>query len=81
MLVELRELCDGATSTVFCAQYPQGDWCQGFESGVHAEAIMDRIGHHTIWIEARTGNMGQHAVTVNVWKFHPSSRDSQRTRY
>jgi hypothetical protein len=33
------------TSTVFCTQYAKKDWHQRLGSGVHADAIMDRIVH------------------------------------
>lgn len=41
-------------SKVFCTQYSQKDWRQWLGAGVHADAIMDRIVHKTIWVE--TGN-------------------------
>ncbi|MDN5743049.1 MAG: ATP-binding protein [Yaniella sp.] len=57
MLLELLERRYDATSTVFCTQYPQKDWHQRLGSGVHADAIMDRIIHNTIWMETGTFNM------------------------
>jgi len=45
MLLERRY---DATSTVFCTQYPKKDWHQRLGSGVHADAIMDRIVHNTL---------------------------------
>ncbi|RFA11709.1 hypothetical protein B7R22_18250, partial [Subtercola boreus] len=50
------------TSTVFCTQYAQKDWHQRLGSGVHADAIMDRIVHHTIWVETSSHNMREHAA-------------------
>ena len=51
MLLELLERCYDQASTVFCSQYAQEDWHQRLGSGVHADAIMDRIVHNTIWVE------------------------------
>ncbi|MDV8001436.1 ATP-binding protein [Rhodococcus sp. IEGM 1408] len=62
MLLELLERRYGHTSTVFCTQYPQKDWHQRLGSGVHADAIMDRIVHNTIWIETGSYNMREHAA-------------------
>ena len=53
-----------ATSTVFCTQYPQKDWHQRLGSGVHADAIMDRIVHNTIWIETGGTNMREHVANT-----------------
>lgn len=43
-------------------QYAKKDWHQRLGSGVHADAIMDRIVHHTIWIETGGTNMREHAA-------------------
>ncbi len=50
-------------STVFCTQYAKKDWHQRLGSGVHADAIMDRIVHSAIWIDTGTHNMREHAAT------------------
>ena len=47
---ELLERRYDATATVFCTQYAKNDWHQRLGSGVHADAIMDRIVHNTLWI-------------------------------
>ncbi len=65
MLLELMERRYDATSTVLCTQYQQKDWHQRLGSGVHADAIMDRIIHNTIWIETGTYNMREHTSTKN----------------
>ncbi|MGP5015813.1 ATP-binding protein [Glutamicibacter ardleyensis] len=57
MLLELMERRYGTSSTVFCTQYPKKDWHQRLGSGVHADAIMDRIIHNTTWFETGTYNM------------------------
>lgn len=62
MLLELMERRYGETSTVFCTQYQQKDWHQRLGAGVHADAIMDRIVHNTIWIETGTYNMREHTA-------------------
>lgn len=38
------------------------DWHQRLGSGVHADAIMDRIVHRTIWIETGGTNMREHTA-------------------
>jgi DNA replication protein DnaC len=62
MLLELLERRYDTTSTVFCTQYAKKDWHQRLGSGVHADAIMDRIVHNTIWIETGNTNMREHAA-------------------
>jgi hypothetical protein len=62
MLLELMERRYGETSTVFCTQYSQKDWPQRLGSGVHADAIMDRIIHNTIWVETGNYNMREHTA-------------------
>lgn len=62
MLLELLELRYDTGSTVFCTQYAKKDWHQRLGSGVHADAIMDRIVHNTIWIETGTHNMREHLM-------------------
>jgi DNA replication protein DnaC len=46
----------GETSPAFCTKYSQKDWHQRLGSGVHADAIMDRIIHNTIYVETGTYN-------------------------
>lgn len=65
MLLELLERRCDATSTVFCTQYAKKDWHQRLGSGVHADAIMDRIVHNTIWIETGGTNMREH-LAINT---------------
>ncbi|EXF23882.1 ATP-binding protein [Nesterenkonia sp. AN1] len=65
MLLELMERRYDATSTVFCTQYQQKDWHQRLGSGVHADAIIDRIIHNTVWVETGTYNMREHTNIVN----------------
>ncbi|WP_233193265.1 ATP-binding protein [Cryobacterium sp. Y29] len=66
MLLELMERRYGETSTVFCTQYSQKDWHQRFGSGVHADALMDRIIHNTIWVETGTYNMREHTTLASA---------------
>lgn len=54
MLLERRY---DTVSTVFCTQYKKEDWHQRLGSRVHADAIMDRIVHNTIWITTGEVNM------------------------
>ncbi len=62
MLLELLERRYDATSTVFCTQYAKKDWHQRLGSGVHADAIMDRIVHNT----GDRPNKKKKAVAVRV---------------
>lgn len=64
MLLELLERRYDTASTVLCTQYAKKDWHQRLGSGVHADAIMDRIVHNTIWVDTGSHNMRQQA-TVN----------------
>lgn len=62
MLLELLERRYDTGSTVFCTQYAKKDWHQRLGSGVHADAIMDRIVHNTIWIDTGTHNMREYTA-------------------
>ncbi len=62
MLLELLERRYDTTSTVFCTQYAKKDWHQRLGGGVHADAIMDRIVHNTIWITTGELNMREHTA-------------------
>ncbi|GAA1303259.1 ATP-binding protein [Brachybacterium tyrofermentans] len=62
MLLELLELRYDTGSTVFCTQSAKKDWHPRLGGGVHADAIMDRIVHNTIWIDTGTRNMREHAA-------------------
>lgn len=64
MLLELLERRYDTTSTVFCTQYAKKDWHQRLGSGVHADAIMDRIVHNTIWVETGSYNMREHTANM-----------------
>ncbi|MBC7592404.1 MAG: ATP-binding protein [Kineosporiaceae bacterium] len=66
MLLELMERRYGETSTVFCTQYSQKDWHQRLGSGVHADAIMDRIIHNTVWVETGTYNMREQTALTSA---------------
>ncbi|WP_158726683.1 ATP-binding protein [Tomitella fengzijianii] len=64
MLLELLERRYDTGSTVFCTQYAKKDWHARLGGGVHADAIMDRIVHGTIWIDTGSQNMREHAATA-----------------
>ncbi|WP_446680595.1 ATP-binding protein, partial [Brachybacterium muris] len=49
-------------STVFCTQYPKKDWHARLGGAAHADAIMDRIVHNTIWIDTGDRNMREHTA-------------------
>ncbi len=62
MLLELLKKRYDTASTVFCTQYQKKDWHQRLGGGVHADAIMDRIVHNTIWITTGELNMREHTA-------------------
>lgn len=66
MLLELMERRYGEASTVFCTQYLQKDWHQRLGSGVHADAIMDRIIHNTVWVDTGNYNMREHTALIDA---------------
>ena len=66
MLLELLERRYDNASTVFCTQYAKKDWHQRLGSGVHADAIMDRIVHNTIWVETGSYNMREHTANMSA---------------
>lgn len=66
MLLELLERRYDTASTVFCTQYAKKDWHQRLGSGVHADAIMDRIVHNTIWVETGSYNMREHTANLSA---------------
>lgn len=62
MLLEMMESRYGETSAVFCTQYSQKDWHPRLGSGVHEDAVMDRIIHNTVWVETGTYNTREHTA-------------------
>ncbi len=62
MLLELLERRYDTASTVCCIQCAKKDWHHRLGSGVHADAIMDRIVHNTIWVDTGNQNMHEHAA-------------------
>lgn len=56
-LFEIIERRHDAHSTIYCTQFRRGDWHQRLGSGVHADAIMDRIVHNAVWFETGSLNM------------------------
>jgi DNA replication protein DnaC len=62
MLLELLERRYDTASTVFCTKYAKKDWHQRLGSGIHADAIMDRIVDNTIWVDTGNHNMREHAT-------------------
>jgi len=65
-LLELMERRCGETPTVFCIQYQQKDCHQRLGCGVHADAIMDRITHNTVWVETGNYNMREHTALATA---------------
>lgn len=61
-LLKLLERRYGAAPTVLCTQNAKKDWHRRLSSGVHGDAIMDRIVHNKIWIECSTANMREHTA-------------------
>lgn len=62
MLLELFERRYDTAATVFCTQYARKDWHQRLGGDVHADAIMDRIVHRTIWVETGELNMREQSA-------------------
>jgi DNA replication protein DnaC len=54
---EIFERRHDTASTIFCTQYKKEDWHTRLGGEVHADAIMDRIVHNTIWIYSGNLNM------------------------
>ena len=61
MLLELLERRYDTASSVLCTQYAKKDWHQRLGSGVHADAIMNRIVHNTVWVDTGNLKMREHA--------------------
>lgn len=61
-LVERRYQCK---STIFCTQYKIESWHTRLGGGVHADAIMDRIIHNSITINAGDINMREVESKMN----------------
>jgi DNA replication protein DnaC len=61
-LFELFERRHDYAPSVLCTQYRKEDWHARLGGGVHADAIMDRIIHGAVWIEAGSMNMRQYCV-------------------
>ncbi len=56
-LYELIERRYDCSSTIFCTQYQQVDRYERLGGDVHADAMMDRIVHNNIWVDAGNKNM------------------------
>ncbi|GHU51116.1 transposase [Clostridia bacterium] len=56
-LYEIFERRHDTASTIFCTQYKKEDWHIRLGGEAHADAIMDRIVHNTIWIYSGNLNM------------------------
>ena len=61
-IFELIERRHDSTSTIFCTQFRKEDWHARLGGGVHADAIMDRIVHNAVWIEAGNINMREYCA-------------------
>lgn len=61
-IFELIERRHDSTSTIFCTQYRQENWHARLGGGVHADAIMDRIVHNAVWVDAGSMNMREHCA-------------------
>lgn len=74
LLLELLEGHYDTASTVFYTQYAEKDWHQHLGRGIHADAIMDRIMHNTIWVETgsyntirvETGSYNMRELAANI---------------
>jgi DNA replication protein DnaC len=61
---ELMERRYNLASTIFCTQYRKADWHTRLGGGAHADAILDRIVHNTVWVETGTMNMREHLAAT-----------------
>jgi len=61
-LFELIERRHDLAPTIFCTQYRKEDWHSRLGGGVHADAIMDRIVHNAVWVDAGTMNMREYCA-------------------
>ncbi|WIK65512.1 ATP-binding protein [Globicatella sanguinis] len=59
-IFEITEKRYQSGSTIFCTQFRKSDWHQRLGGGVHADAIMDRIVHNSVWLDAGQLNMREH---------------------
>ncbi|WP_241985715.1 MULTISPECIES: ATP-binding protein [Cryobacterium] len=73
MLLEFLERRYDQVSMVFRTQYSERDWHQRLGSRVHADAIMDRIVHNTIWAEP-TATTFENAPPARSRHWHPCGR-------
>lgn len=64
LLLELLERHYDSVSTVFCTQYARKDWHRRLGGHVHADAIIDRIVHRAVWMEAGTANMRERTIST-----------------
>ncbi|MDR2088534.1 MAG: ATP-binding protein [Clostridiales Family XIII bacterium] len=59
---EMIERRHDDASTLYCTQYRKDEWHKRLGGGVHADAIMDRIVHNAIWVDAGGMNMREYAA-------------------
>lgn len=63
-IFELVERRYQNNSTIFCTQFKIESWHSRLGGGVHVDAIMDRIIHNSITINA--GDINMREVTTNM---------------
>lgn len=61
-IFELIERRHDTHSTIYCTEFRKGDWHQRLGGGLHADAILDRIVHKSVWYE--TGQMNMREFTA-----------------
>lgn len=59
-IFELMERRHDSASTIFCTQYRKDDWHARLGGGIHADSIMDRIVHNTVWLDTGSMNMREY---------------------
>lgn len=64
-IFELVERRYQSKSTIFCTQFKIESWHERLGGGVHADAIMDRIIHNSIIINAGDVNMREVEAQMN----------------
>jgi len=65
-ILELIERRHDESSTIFCTQYKKEDWHARLGGEMHAEAILDRIVHNTVWIETGSMNMREYCAKHGI---------------
>lgn len=76
MPLELMELRCGSSSTAFCTQYGSKDRHARLGGGVHAETIMGRLVHGTVWLKMGASTFASpHLRGTETRKYSAATRE------